>query len=317
MGLWKTTAWSMAGYTLGMAIAAAALTPPVLEVAAQDERATRTATATVDEIFFYKKNISGVGLVWTDEDGFARYSATQMDELPPGSTVSIRYGDGGLAFPVEGNFPEPGDGHRALLIVLLIALPVAWLPLGVRLVMNGRAARAPGQPCRVRPARLIQHQTGHRTAKWAAAYLVLALEDGEPRMQRIYWHADLDHMTDAQDTVPATARIAGGRAVVDLRNGTRLWPAGSLRHRFPRKWQSYHRPSRPPRWPGPSMLQLPLFALAAVPIGLMYGLNVAVAAVGTALAVIAGLWGWYGGEPYYAAEAPYFDEPRKRRRKKR
>ncbi|MFI7635241.1 hypothetical protein [Nonomuraea sp. NPDC049400] len=311
---------SLGGFLLGMSVAVAVLGARVLDVSAQEARATARTTASVVELFFDgADNQTAAHLEWFDADGVAHVTLVQVGgdrELGPGVGLAVRYDPGrpdDLVFPGrDGEFPPPGDWQARILLALLAAVSGLLLLLGARLLLNLRAARAPAAVWRAAPRLLTAEARG---ARWFAGYLRLTAEPvgGGPvrrYLQRVYWDPALDRMPRrkrSRDGVPVQVHVGGWpfrRAVVLLDDGTRLWPAGRLRRRAPRKWVVESRPATARRRsrPGWGSVGLIVMATGCGAFGL-YGPAIGLAAAGVGFATVYYIWGWYGGEVICGSEA--------------
>lgn len=68
----------------------------------------------------------------------------------------------------------------------------------------------------------------------------LRYRPGRRELQRVVWDPAINRLCPGD---PVLVRRHGRYAVVDLPDGTRLWPAGTLRVREPKNWELVERPS--------------------------------------------------------------------------
>ena len=182
----------------------------------------------------------------------------------------------------------------------LVLFLLMWLGRGV---LNLRAARSGViVEWEARPV-LASHRL-----RWWSRLLLLVPDSGweDARWQRIMWDPSFAQMSGS--TMVRAHITAGrpGRAVVELPDGTRLWPAGRLRKREYRNWDLDPEDLDPedldPEPSGERLFALPnvvyhiLVAAAGGVLLSLVGKIGVLTGVGVAVGGFVHLWGWYGGE---------------------
>jgi hypothetical protein len=194
------------------------------------------------------------------------------------------------------------------LLAIIVSFVVMLLALAVRLQLNLRAARAPESSWRATSLQVGFTPPGRSRPNQYATYLALSsASDSRARwVQRMYWDPAVDRM---RANAWVKVRMGTGlmrRAVVILPDGTRLWPAGSLRSRFPWRWDKEGR-RRPAtvrfRLPRPVLVLMGVVG-GAGPLWLPGGPSAACAMAAVMWAGVFFAWGWIGGEPVYATRSP-------------
>ncbi|MCP2353756.1 hypothetical protein HD597_000776 [Nonomuraea thailandensis] len=310
----RTTVVSLLGFTAGILVAGALLGVSVVRTAQNDADATFRTIAAVHGLYVDDDDkVVLADLAWTDARGRAHVTVVQTGEdqaLELNDILQIRadpLGTGELVFPLRDAFPYPGDQSRLALLVVLVSFVVMLLALAVRLQLNLRAARAPERSWRATSLQVGFTPFGRLRPNQYATYLVLLSEsDDKARwVQRMYWDPAVDHM---RANAWVKVRMGTGltrRAVVILPDGTRLWPAGSLRSGFPWRWDKEGR-RRPAtvryRLPRPLLVFIGV-AGGAGPLWLDVGPSAACAMGALMGAGMFYAWGWFGGEPVYASRS--------------
>jgi uncharacterized protein DUF3592 len=233
---------------VGIVMALLALTIPILEERAADARAvievdgviTRTGLGEGDDV---------AEVTWRDRAGAShtsRFTFGYPEEWPTGTTFPVRYDPDA---PSGRIFAAPGfddylisrlDGlvlglAGALLVVIVFA--GAWCARGL---LTRSARGAPVSSWQAVPMIGVSKRA-------AAAVIVLVppersvnvdplddegmvMPDGA-RWQRVYWDPALDRIPPGEVVSAQISSRVTRRAVVELSDGTRIWPAGRLRRR--------------------------------------------------------------------------------------
>jgi hypothetical protein len=177
-------------------------------------------------------------------------------------------------------------------------ITLAWL---IRAVLAWISAAAAPSPAKVTAYRGVSGGRGRaRIFTYGSIVQITFGATGAVRYQRVMWDPVLDRMPP---DLHVQARVRGWgptrRAVIDLPNGTRIWPAGRLRHREP--WfttltRREHEESKPPR---PQLVFILLAVFAGLQLsadGLDAGLVGISANVGIAVTGVILWWAWTGGD---------------------
>jgi len=133
-----------------------------------------------------------------------------------------------------------------LALYLYALLVIGW---SVRSVLGRRAARAAPETRHLLPLLGLSNNVRSTYVLLADPSLpppapeALSYERGRAELQRIMWDPAVERIRPGDEVSVRTCGWPGRRAVVDLADGTRLWPAGTLRHVPPRTWTLVERPS--------------------------------------------------------------------------
>jgi hypothetical protein len=180
---------------------------------------------------------------WADASGAEheqRLGVYDTDRYRRGARYPLRYDP---AAPATAYPDDPdGDVHTDdLAFTVAVSAFVAGallVPWPLRLLLWRRAARRPTAPM-VADARLASYNLGRST--WLRLTPPHRPTEQYARYQRVMWQPEVEH-------VDGTAVLVHGdpdgrrRVVVELADGTRLWPVGMLRRREPRRWVLTERP---------------------------------------------------------------------------
>jgi hypothetical protein len=240
---------SVGGLTLGMLVAIVVSAVPVLQYYEADSRAVAEASGVVTRAGLGDDKDEGE-VAWRDAAGaphLARSTFYHPDQWPAGEPFAVRYDPakpGGQVFPARGfdGYVESSvSGDVALLVavtLIYLLMLAGWLVRGLlawaaasgtvsywlALPLDGVSQRAHSPTLALVPKAMAE--TGDPEGQ---GYGVV-LPEGS-RWQRVLWDPALDRMQPGE---VVTARIGSGwarRAVVELPDGTRIWPAGRLRTR--------------------------------------------------------------------------------------
>lgn len=305
----KTMALTLGVIIIGAAGACGALGYRVYEIESSSRSATQYASAVVVDIGSTKASF--VEVRWADSRERKHtgllYDLVDWERFRIGDRIEIRYDPSdpaGFVFAGRNLELKPIAQAEWVGVSLfgVLYLSMLWL-----LVARGLGSRAPARAepidCKISP--LLGIVSGKFGTEWRSSWIAIQpVAEGqdldlasELPLQRIFWTEEIERV--AADT-RARVRIARGRAVVELPDGTIFWPAGALRAKpswgctlTRRQANAAHdvRRSGPPL--PVVLIGVPLVGIAGLAWG---GVLVAGGLAFTGIAIGYFWWAWEGGD---------------------